>query len=150
MTKRAALDEAATSPPKRRVPAPSRRDARAATKRTSRKITVTTLGTLGLILPAGFAVAFVVFRNDLSKARRRLASIPTKLYKSRYGDMEYRLAGEGPTVLVSHGVNGGLDHGMRLTNPDQWAVIGEGCRFLYVSRFGYSRVALPGSPGIRR
>jgi pimeloyl-ACP methyl ester carboxylesterase len=104
---------------------------------------VATLGILGLILPAGLAVALVVFRNDLSKARRRLASIPTKLYKSRFGDMEYQLAGEGPTVLVSHGVNGGLDHGMRLTNPDQWAVLGAGYRFLYVSRFGYLRSALP-------
>src|SRR5512133_4093212 len=36
---------------------------------TLRRIIVATLGTLGLILPAGFAVAFVLFRNDLSKAR---------------------------------------------------------------------------------
>jgi pimeloyl-ACP methyl ester carboxylesterase len=143
MTRRAALEEAAASPPKRRIPAPSRRHGQAPRKQTLRRIIVATLGILGLILPPGFAVAFVVFRNDMSKARSRLASIPTELYKSRYGDMEYRLAGEGPTVLVSHGVNGGLDHGMRLTNPDQWAVIGAGYRFLYVSRFGYLRSAVP-------
>jgi pimeloyl-ACP methyl ester carboxylesterase len=57
--------------------------------------------------------------------------------------MEYRLAGEGPTVLVSHGVNGGLDHGMRLTKSGSVAVLGAGYRFLYVSRFGYLRSALP-------
>jgi pimeloyl-ACP methyl ester carboxylesterase len=143
MRKRAALDKAAASLPKRRVPALSRRDGQAPRKPTLQRIIVATLGILGLILPAGFAVAFILFRNDMSQARSRLASIPTKLYKSRFGDIEYRLAGEGPTVLVSHGVNGGLDHGMRLTNPDQWSVLGAGYRFLYVSRFGYLRSALP-------
>ncbi len=109
-------------------------------KRRIGKIIRAILGGLGVILLAFFLIAFIDFRQDLSAARRRLAGIPTKVYPSRYGDIEYLLAGNGPTVLVSHGVTGGIDQGMFL---GQFVSSGEGYRFLYVSRFGYLKSSLP-------
>ena len=55
--------------------------------------------------------------------------------------MEYLLEDEGPVVLVSHGVTGGIDQGKWITST-----LGGGCRYLYVSRFGYMRSALPADP----
>lgn len=114
---------------------------RAPRKGSIRRLMPKILGVVGALLLAAFAFAFLGFRRDLDAARDRLAGIQTEVFASPYGDIEYRLEGDGPTVLVSHGVNGGLDHGMRLTH--QWGVFGDGYRFLYVSRFGYLQSSLP-------
>lgn len=86
-------------------------------------------------------IAYISFRKDLRAARSRLADIPSQVYSSKYGDIEYLLAGEGPTVLVSHGVTGGVDQGMALTH--EFAMFAPHYRFLYVSRFGYLKSSLP-------
>lgn len=85
------------------------------------------------------------FRRDLHRARERLASIPSSICPSRFGDIEYLLSGSGPTVLVSHGVTGGIDQGLRLMRDFEILPSGDApsYRFLYVSRFGYLRSALP-------
>ncbi len=81
------------------------------------------------------------FRKDLAVARARLASVPSSVYESTFGDIEYLLEGAGPTVLVCHGVTGGVDQGIRLARD--FRILPNGCRFLYVSRFGYLRSWLP-------
>jgi pimeloyl-ACP methyl ester carboxylesterase len=91
----------------------------------------------------GSAVVFASFRRDLEAARERLASIPTDTYNSQYGNIQYRLAdGAGPVVLIAHGVTGGVDHGVLLTDEFR-AFPDNDYRFLYVSRFGYLESALP-------
>ncbi len=105
------------------------------------------LKVLGIVLLVLFLVAFISFRQDLSAARARLAAIPTEVYSSQYGDIEYRLVGSGPTVLVVHGVTGGIDQGQFLVN--QFVPSGESCRLLYVSRFGYVNSSLPAEPSAR-
>jgi len=86
-------------------------------------------------------VTYATFRRDLAAARSRLAHIPTKVYASKYGDIEYLLVGQGPTALISHGVTGGVDQGMALT--DTFGMFGKGYRFLFVSRFGYLKSSMP-------
>jgi pimeloyl-ACP methyl ester carboxylesterase len=81
------------------------------------------------------------FRKDQAAARRHLASIPSAICESSFGDIEYLLQGTGPTVLVSHGVTGGIDQGLRFVRDFQ--ILPPTCRFLYVSRFGYLRSSLP-------
>jgi len=93
----------------------------------------------GFVLFALVLVVFAFFNRDLNTARSRLAGIPTEVYTSTYGDIEYRLVGEGPVVLISHGVTGGIDQGIFLTDK----LFEDGHRFLYVSRFGYLKSSLP-------
>ena len=103
-------------------------------------ITYVVLGLLTFIAIASITV-YIRYDRDMDVAHIRLASIPTEVYTSQYGDIEYRLVGNGPVVLVSHGVTGGIDQGMSLT--DQSGYFGKGYRFLYISRFGYLKSSLP-------
>ena len=52
------------------------------------------------------------------------------------------LRGEGPTVLVSHGITGGVDQGIGLSKD----YIGDGYRLLFISRFGYLKSSIPNNP----
>jgi pimeloyl-ACP methyl ester carboxylesterase len=99
------------------------------------------LGVLGLILLAVVVVVVVLFRQDLREARSRLASIPTTIYASQYGDIQFRVVGDGPTVLVSHGITGGVDQAEHLVT--RWRNFDERYRFVFVSRFGYLKSSLP-------
>ena len=98
-------------------------------------------GVAGVVLAASTVVT-VMFRHDMGEARARLAAQPTEIFQSSYGDIEYRVSGTGPTVLVSHGITGGVDHAEALVTkwknfqPDQY-------QFIFVSRFGYLRSDLP-------
>ena len=47
------------------------------------------------------------FRKTLAQNYSRLDSIPSKVYTSKHGDIEYLLRDEGPTILISHGITGG-------------------------------------------
>jgi pimeloyl-ACP methyl ester carboxylesterase len=106
------------------------------------------LGVLLVVTVVALAVAYIFFRRDLGAARNRLARIHTQVYSSTISDIEYLLVGQGPTVLVSHGVTGGIDQGMALTN--EFEMFAEGYRFLYVSRFGYLRSSMPANASSRR
>jgi pimeloyl-ACP methyl ester carboxylesterase len=87
-------------------------------------------------------VLVVWFRHDMSQARARLAAQPTEIFQSRYGDVEYRVSGTGPAVLISHGITGGVDQAEAIVT--QWRNFpADHYRFIYVSRFGYLRSDLP-------
>ena len=70
-------------------------------------------GVAGVVLAASTVVT-VMFRHDMGEARARLAAQPTEIFQSSYGDIEYRVSGTGPTVLVSHGITGGVDQAQAL------------------------------------
>jgi len=110
-------------------------------KRKIKRVVLIVLGVLGLILLAVLVVGFILFRQDLREARSRLASIPTTIYTSQYGDMQYRVVGSGPAVLISHGITGGVDQAEYLVT--RWRNLKEQYRFLYMSRFGYLKSAVP-------
>jgi pimeloyl-ACP methyl ester carboxylesterase len=109
--------------------------------KTHRRLRVVLYLLAGATLVTSTVVA-VMFRHDMEEARARLAAQPTEIFQSSYGDIEYRVAGAGPTVLVSHGITGGVDQAEALVTqwrnfqPDQY-------RFIYVSRFGYLGSDLP-------
>ena len=83
-------------------------------KRISRKAFMGMI--VGFVLLALFLVALGFCNRDVTAARNRLADIPSEVYSSTYGEIEYHLDGDGPVVLVSHGVTGGIDQGMFLAN----------------------------------
>ncbi len=95
-----------------------------------------------LVIAAGLlVVAISRYSRDLSAAKAAMDHIGSQTFNSSFGDIEYLLEGEGPVVLVSHGVTGGIDQGKWITST-----LGGGCRYLYVSRFGYMRSAMPADP----
>jgi pimeloyl-ACP methyl ester carboxylesterase len=127
--------------PKAVIPAPSGRTRRI------RRVVLRSLGVLGLILLVAVVVVYVLFRQELSEARQRLENLPSTVYSSPYGDIQYHMEGEGPTVLVLHGITGGIDQGMSL--KDAWGNLGEQHRYVYVSRFGYLGSSVPEAPTAR-
>ena len=134
-------DEAEALPRERRPSGPPASEASVPQRRKIKQVVLIVLGVLGLILLAGVVVVVVLFRHDVREARSRLASIPTTTYESKYGDIQYRVVGDGPTVLVSHGITGGVDHAEYLVT--RWRNFDERYRFVYVSRFGYLKSSLP-------
>jgi 2-hydroxy-6-oxonona-2,4-dienedioate hydrolase len=108
-----------------------------------RSVAVRRLGVLSLggSLLAALAASSVLFRRDLAAARGRLANVSSETYASGHGEIEYRLVGSGPTLLISHGITGGVDQAESLVKD--WRQLREDYRFLYVSRFGYLRSDAP-------
>jgi pimeloyl-ACP methyl ester carboxylesterase len=94
-----------------------------------------------IVLFIAFAslVIVVSYNRDLSNHLHKLDNIQSKVYKSKFGDIEYLLEGEGPTVLISHGVTGGVDQGIGLAQ----AYFGGGYQLIYISRFGYLKSTMP-------
>ncbi|MHA1447522.1 MAG: alpha/beta fold hydrolase, partial [Candidatus Heimdallarchaeaceae archaeon] len=86
------------------------------------------------------------YRKKLEESYARLKEIETKVFKSSLGDIEYILEGEGKTILISHGVSGGFDHGIGLTN----SFFNKKYRFLFPSRFGYLNSSIPENPSAEK
>ncbi len=82
------------------------------------------------------------YNKKLQESYAKLRKIDSKVFKSSFGDIEYLMEGEGTTILISHGVSGGVDHGIGLTN----SFFNKNYRFLFLSRFGYLKSAIPIEP----
>jgi 2-hydroxy-6-oxonona-2,4-dienedioate hydrolase len=82
------------------------------------------------------------YRSDIRDAEQRLASLESVLAGTGRGEIEYLDYGDGPPVLVVHGVVGGCDHGPQITR----SYLGDGFRSIAVSRFGYLRSPLTSDP----
>jgi pimeloyl-ACP methyl ester carboxylesterase len=98
-----------------------------------------TLGSMGTLIGIICVIVFLKFRKTLTQNYRQLQDIPSKVYNSKHGKIEYLLTGKGPTILISHGITGGIDQGIGMSKD----FLGEGYRFLFVSRFGYLKSSLP-------
>lgn len=98
------------------------------------------LGAVGAggIVAGGAAMA--TFAADLAEAEARLDGAGS-LAPTRFGTMEYAVAGEGPPVLMVHGSGGGFDQGLAFARRllGQRTVIAP-------SRFGYLRSDMPADP----
>ena len=80
------------------------------------------------------------YREDMRRAWDRINSFPTQRLETRFGTIEYADQGDGPPLLVSHGVLGcHVD-----TVGTGWASLpGPGFRVIGPSRFGYFGSTLP-------
>ena len=79
------------------------------------------------------------YRRELGAACRRVQSSGSSITEARLGAIEQVTFGEGPPVLLAHGVVGGADQGRGLVG----AYFGDGFKVVAVSRFGYGRSPLP-------
>lgn len=96
------------------------------------------LGLIGLAGAAASGVTWSAFAADMRRARARIGG-RSQLMQSRFGALEYAVAGEGAPVLVVHGSGGGFDQGLDLGRR----LSGAGWRVIAPSRFGYLRSAFP-------
>lgn len=82
------------------------------------------------------------FHSDMVRTEKRLRSFGPRAAATPAGPVEYAASGDGPPVLVSHGIAGGFDQGVGLARD----LAGEGFRVIGVSRFGYLGTPLPKDP----
>jgi pimeloyl-ACP methyl ester carboxylesterase len=95
-----------------------------------------------LSLAAGGALGVIRYRRDLRRDQNRLAAIRRAVIDTGFGRVEYTQDGDGPPVLIVHGVLGGCDFGI---GPGR-ASIPAGYRIISPSRFGYLGSPMPTDP----
>ncbi len=81
------------------------------------------------------------YRRDLGAARRRLDSVERRVVRVGAGSVEYTDVGNGPCLLVSHGIFHGCDGGQRSARD-----VVSGHRVVSPSRFGYLGSSMPEEP----
>ena len=91
-------------------------------------------------LVAGSAV-WRAFGADMERARARLSG-RSAVFQSRFGAMEYAVAGSGPPCIMVHGTGGGFDQGLAFAQR----LVSAGRQVVAPSRFGYLRSAMPPDP----
>jgi pimeloyl-ACP methyl ester carboxylesterase len=100
------------------------------------------LGLAGGAVLAGGGVTARAYGRAMERARARIAPSRSTVIDSRFGDLEYAEAGDGPPFLMIHGTGGGFDQGLGFAAP----VVKAGYRVIAPSRFGYLRSAFPDDP----
>jgi pimeloyl-ACP methyl ester carboxylesterase len=80
------------------------------------------------------------YQRDMEAARGRLASLERHVVHTQLGRIEYIDRGEGPVVLVVHGITQGADGGLRELATD---LVPAGYRVIVPSRFGYLGSEMP-------
>lgn len=97
-----------------------------------------------LILVGGVALSVGLvprYRRDITSARDRLEAVDSRTVRFGSGSVEYTDVGEGPCLLVSHGIFHGCDGGQRSARD-----VVSGGRVVSPSRFGYLGSTMPENP----
>lgn len=92
----------------------------------------------GLLLLLGFVMISGRYRVEITAAREK-AVAGSQILKTKQGDIEYAVIGEGRPILLLHGAGGGYDQGFLIGRTG----FGDGFMFISVSRFGYLRSPIP-------
>ena len=108
---------------------------------------------LGLGLAAGVAIAggatWRACARDVAAARARTRG-RSEVFQSRFGQMEYAIAGDGPPVLMVHGTGGGFDQGLAFAAPlVAVRLAGHRALALRLPALGLPRRSVLGEPGRR-
>jgi 2-hydroxy-6-oxonona-2,4-dienedioate hydrolase len=97
----------------------------------------------GAVAAMGGARAARRYRESMREIRRVLDE-ESKVAQTAAGPVEYAEAGDGPAVLVAHGIGGGYDQGMLALRVGGNLPF----RLVAVSRFGYLRTPMPRNGGV--
>lgn len=84
------------------------------------------------------------YRSDLERARERLAALHTSMVATPIGRIEHIDQGSGFPLLLVHGIFGGHDAALRLTQADVLADY----RVIAPSRFGYLGTPMPADASV--
>jgi pimeloyl-ACP methyl ester carboxylesterase len=91
----------------------------------------------GALAAVGGARAVRGYREQMREIKRRLDA-GSMVTNTAFGPMEYAVVGDGPPVLVAHGIGGGYDQGLLVTHLIKDVPF----KTISVSRFGYLRTPL--------
>ena len=83
---------------------------------------------------------FQRYRHDIDAARRRVAALDWRSVDIPHGRIEYLDLGQGPVVLVVHGITETADGGLRDLAEE---LVPDGYRLMVPSRFGYLGSEMP-------
>ena len=89
------------------------------------------------------AITYPRYHREMQARRVRLLT-SSELLTTGNGVIEYAVQGQGPPVLLLHGAGGGYDQGLWFGK----VALGEGFKFIAVSRYGYLRAPIPKDPSI--
>jgi 2-hydroxy-6-oxonona-2,4-dienedioate hydrolase len=81
------------------------------------------------------------YAEALAAANARIAQ-KSSLLRTRFGNLEYSIAGHGAPIVMVHGTGGGFDQGLRFAQ----GLISNGFEVIAPSRFGYLRSDFPADP----
>lgn len=90
-------------------------------------LTAGILGIIGAVVWSRFGAALRVHRARVHRG--------SQVVSSRFGQIEFAMAGHGAPVLIVHGAGGGFDRAISIASP----LHGLGYQVIAPSRFGYLR-----------
>lgn len=98
----------------------------------------------GIAAAGSLVVGGAVYRAFAAELARARAHIGTgsQVFQTRFGPMEYAVAGNGPPAIMLHGTGGGFDQGLAFSSR----LIAAGHQIVAPSRFGYLRSEFPDDP----
>ena len=89
----------------------------------------------------GGGYALGSYGRTLAAANSRITQ-KSSLINTRFGDLEFAIAGHGDPFVMIHGTGGGFDQGLRFSG----GLIEQGFEVIAPSRFGYLRSSFPDDP----
>ena len=92
-----------------------------------------------LLLLAFIFLLYLPYRRDIRNAYDHLESLERQIVETDCGPIEVAIRGEGEPVLVIHGISGGFDQGLGISESS----LGDGYRVIAPSRFGYLGTPMP-------
>lgn len=112
-------------------------------RKTTKSLTIV-VAILILVIVLPVLVSYSGFKRDMQATHDRVSGDSKILRTDKY-TIEYSVKGDGIPVLLLHGAGGGYDQGL-------WAgktFLGDGYKFISVSRFGYLNSSLPSGASIK-
>ena len=97
------------------------------------------LSILMIILLAFIFLLYLPYRRDIRNAYDHLESLERQIVETDCGPIEVAIRGEGEPVLVIHGISGGFDQGIGISQSS----LGAGYKAIAPSRFGYLGTPMP-------
>ncbi len=92
-----------------------------------------------LLLLAFLFVLYFPYRRDIGNAYDHLEALERQMVETNCGFIEVAIQGEGEPVLVIHGIAGGFDQGLGMSQSS----LGVGYKVIAPSRFGYLGTSMP-------
>lgn len=100
------------------------------------------LGAAAAGLAAAGGATALAYSSAMARANALVAPELSTTIVTRFGELEYAEAGQGPPLLMVHGTGGGFDQGLFFASRFSEG----GYRVIAPSRFGYLRSAFPEDP----